>query len=112
MLKGTAAAKVVRSSACSSRPPPRTTSSRFYKRLVRLGNEAAAHPAVSDAGREGERVRCVLAAAETTKGALRAAFEESTNVKKGTYGIESEVDGFKPGFVRRGYDGGDVGAAL
>ena len=99
MLKGTAAAKVVaQQRLLIASAAAYDELERFYKRLVRLGNEAAAHPAVSDAGREGERVRAAfLAAAETTKGALRAAFEESTNVKKGTYGIESEVDGFKPG---------------
>ena len=99
MLKGTAAAKVVaQQRLLIASAAAYDELERFYKRLVRLGNEAAAHPAVSDAGREGERVRAAfLAAAETTKGALRAAFEESTNVKKGTYGMESEVDGFKPG---------------
>ncbi len=35
-----------------------------------------------------------LAAAKAAKGALRAAFEESTDVKKGTYGGEANVDGF------------------
>ena len=99
MLKGNAAARVVaQQRMLIASAAAYDELERFYKRLVRLGNEAAAHPAVSDAGREGERVRAAfLAAAETTKGALRAAFEESTNVKKGTYGIESEVDGFKPG---------------
>ena len=99
MLKGTAAAKVVaQQRLLIASAAAYDELERFYKRLVRLGNEAAAHPAVSDAGREGERVRAAfLAAAKTTKNALRAAFEESTNVKKGTYGIESEVDGFKPG---------------
>ena len=99
MLKGNAAAKVVaQQRMLIASAAAYDELERFYKRLVRLGNEAAAHPAVSDAGREGERVRAAfLAAAKTTKNALRAAFEESTNVKKGTYGIESEVDGFKPG---------------
>lgn len=99
MLKGNAAAKVVaQQRMLIASAAAYDELERFYKRLVRLGNEAAAHPAVSDAGREGERVRAAfLAAAKTTKGALRAAFEESTDVKKGTYGIESEVDGFKPG---------------
>ena len=99
MLKGNAAAKVVaQQRMLIASAAAYDELERFYKRLVRLGNEAAAHQAVSDAGREGERVRAAfLAAAKTTKNALRAAFEESTNVKKGTYGIESEVDGFKPG---------------
>ena len=99
MLKGNAAAKVVaQQRTLIASAAAYDELERFYKRLVRLSNEAAAHPAVDSAGREGERVRLAfLAAAKAAKGALRAAFEESTDVKKGTYGGEANVDGFKPG---------------
>ena len=99
MLKGNAAAKVVaQQRTLIASAAAYDELERFYKRLVRLSNEAAGHPAVDSAGREGERVRLAfLAAAKAAKGALRAAFEESTDVKKGTYGGEANVDGFKPG---------------
>lgn len=83
MLRGNAAAKVVsQQRALRAADAAYDELERFYAALVRLRAECVVHPAMLRV--EGAAViKALTEAAEATKHALRAAYEESTLVKKG-----------------------------